>query len=109
MPHDAHQQPELFPARNVYPHFTIAVRVDGKRSHVETHASIDAAMEAGEQWLWNDAVAWVILGYREKRQPYYSHRMVRRGEEIIVKEWNGREDRVRRATRVSSRGMAAPV
>lgn len=107
MPHNAHQQPELFPARNGL--FLVAVRVDGRRSHVEPFAEFDAMMEAGKQWLWNDAVAWVILGYREKRQPFYSHRMVRRGDEIIVKEWNGREDRVRRATKQSSRGMAAPV
>lgn len=79
--------------------FLVAVRVDGRRSHVEQLGDMtpEQQVRAATEWLWNDEVAWCILGYREKRIPYYSHRMVRRGEEITVKEWDGRERKASRS------------
>ncbi len=89
-------QPQLF-ATVPDGHFTIAVRCDGRPSHTEPHADFGMAMDAGKQWLWNDGVAWTIIGYREGRKPAYTHRMVRRGEEIRMMEWDGRESRASRS------------
>ena len=103
---EARQQPQLFAARNA--HFTVAVRVDGKRSHVEHHADFDAAMAAGRQWAMNDEVTWISINVREKRRVVQTHILVRRGDEIIVREQSGRLERVRRGSERKS-GLVAPV
>ncbi len=102
--------PEPFAARDT--HFTVAVRVDGKRSHVEHHPDFDAAMDAGKQWCHNDEIAWVSLNARSvgprggRQSPQQTHILVRRGDEIIVREQAGRLDRVRRANGRSGHGTA---
>ncbi len=99
---DARQKPLSASA----PHslFLVVVRRDGHPSRVEMFADMDAMRAAASEWLWNDGVAWVSLNERTtgprggRQPPRQTHIMVRRGEDIVVSEQEGRLERVRRAT-----------
>lgn len=102
----------MFAARP-QPLFLVAVRVDGRRSPVETFAAFEPMEQAAREWLWNDDVAWVSLneigvGPRGGRQPpQQTHIMTRKGETIVITEQSGRLERVRRATRTRSQDTPA--
>lgn len=90
----------------------IAVRIDGRPSHVEQFTEFDPMSDAARQWCWNDEIAWVSLNARGVgprggcQPPQQTHILTRRGNEIIMREQTGRLERVRRATKLSSQGTA---
>lgn len=104
---NACQQPDLFPARMGL--YLIAVRVDGRRSHVEPFSDFDAMMEAGKQWCYNSEIAWVSLNVAGSKTypPEQTHILVRRGDEVLVREQSARTDRVGRSKVRSGRAPAA--
>lgn len=103
---DARQEPELFGRPNGL--YLIAVRVDGRRSHVEHFTEFEPMLEAGKQWLWNDEVAWVSLNVAGGKSygPEQTHILARKGDAIIIKEQGGRLDRVRRGRERSSQRIS---
>lgn len=102
-----HQQPELLPARDGL--FLVAVRVDGRRSHVEPFSDFDAMMEAGKQWCHNSEIAWVSLNVAGGKTypPEQTHMLVRRGGDVLVREQSARIERVSRSKIRSGRAPAA--
>lgn len=105
------RQSLLFPDRQLGL-YLVAVRADGRPSRVEGFEEFEPMEQAARAWLCNDAIAWVALGHRKRWTHGWrcaqTHIMVRRGEEILIKEQAGRLQRVAR-TRIRSRDMAAPV
>lgn len=109
--HTNARQPTFFADRQLGL-YLVAVMRSGAPSRVEEFAAFEPMEQAAREWLWNDAIAWVALGHRKKWTHGWrcaqTHIMVRRGEEIEIREQAGRLQRVAR-TRIRSRDMAAPV
>ena len=101
-------QRQLFPDR---PNglFLVAVRRDGRRSHVETFAEFEPMLIAARCCLYDDEIAWVSLNHHIGRVPHQSH-LVTRGHngEVLIAEQAGRLERVKRGKERKS-SLTAPA